>query len=96
MCWPIKQINVGPDNSKSRSDDDKEYLIDKDSWSSISEEIYLDYEDKLDKLIFECHTVPCLLSDGFSKTNLEHSYTIIWFSTVMFNISYLWLYSTNV
>ena len=43
---------------KSRCKDEHEQFIDKDSWSIKVEEFSLDYEENLDKLIFEVHTLP--------------------------------------
>ena len=66
-------------NSKSRRKDDQECPSDKDSWSLPKEENSLDYHEKLEKLLFEYHTLPCLHSDNFYKTTLEHPYALIWF-----------------
>ena len=59
-------------NSKSLCKVDNEYIFDKDSWSFLIEEFYLDYDDELDKLIPESHTIQCLHFDGFRKTTLKH------------------------
>ena len=71
--------STSSENSKSSCIDDKEYLIDKDIWSLITEGISLDYDDKLNKLILEGHFLSCLHSDGFSKPTLKNPYTILWF-----------------
>ena len=52
-------------NLKSRCKGVNVYLFDKDSWSLIIEEVSLDYDDRLDKLILEGYTLPYLHSGGF-------------------------------
>ena len=47
-------------NSKSRCKDGLEYVIDKDGWSLFIEDITVDNDDKIYKLILEYHTFPCL------------------------------------
>ena len=47
-------------NLKSRCKVGQEYVFDKDGWSLIIEDITLDYDDKIDKLLLEYHTFPCL------------------------------------
>ena len=64
-------------NSKSRCRDDKDYFFDKGSWSIINGKISMDYHDKLDKVMLEGHTFPCLHSDGFCKPTLMHPYTVL-------------------
>ena len=58
----------------------KVIFFDKDTWSLIIEEIYLHYDNKLDKQILEGPTLPCLHSDGFFKATLKHPKTIVRFS----------------
>ena len=70
---------TGTANLKSRCNYDQENLIDKDSLSSFNEKNSLDCTDKVDKLIFEGHTLPCKHSDGFRKLTLKYLYTIVWF-----------------
>ena len=50
----------------------KNIFFDKDSWSLINEDISLDYDDKLNKLIHKRHSFPRLHSDGFCKPTLKH------------------------
>ena len=66
-------------NSKSRCKDDQENFFDKDSWLLITEEISVGCDDKLDKLILEAPTLPCLHSECFCKPTLKHLYSIVWF-----------------
>ena len=66
-------------NSNSRCEEDQESFFDKSSWSLINEEISLDYDDKLQKLILEGQTLPCLHSDDFCKPTPKHPYTFVWF-----------------
>ena len=66
-------------NSKSGCKDDADYLIDIDNWSLRIEEVSLDYDEKVDKLILEGHTSPCLHFDGFCKPTLKHSCSTLWF-----------------
>ena len=54
-------------------------MIDKDSWSLTIEENSPDYDDKLDQLLLESHTPPCVQSIDFCKPGLKHPYTIVWF-----------------
>ena len=61
-------------NSKSICKDDGKYLTDKESWSNIFKGTSRDYDDKLEKLILEHRTPPCLHSDGFCKPILKHPY----------------------
>ena len=77
-------------NSKSRCKDDQQNLIDKDSWPIIVEKISLDYDDKVDKLLLDGHTLPCLHSDGFCKPTLKHPFIFVWFPEeicLLFHIS---------
>ena len=46
---------------------------------SIKEEISLNYDYKLEKLIIDDYILPCLLSDNFCKPTLNYPYTIFWF-----------------
>ena len=64
---------TGIDNSKSKCRDVQEYLFDKGSWSLLIEKFSLDYDDKLEKLIFEANNLQCLQSDGFCKPTLKLS-----------------------
>ena len=75
--------------AKSKCKDDQEYLMDKDSWSLVFEELFLDYDDNLDKQILECHTLPYLHSDAFCKRTLQHRYTFVWFSEEIFSIFHI-------
>ena len=70
---------TGTDDSKLSCKNDQAYLIDKDSWSVIIEEISLNYVEKSDKLIPEGYTPPCLHFDAVCKPTLKHPYTIVWF-----------------
>ena len=63
---------TGTSNSKLRCKDDADHLTDKDSWSLKIEQFSPDYYDKLNKLILECRTLPCLHSDGFCEPTLKH------------------------
>ena len=56
------------------------YLGDEDSWSLIIEQFSPEYDDKLDKIILEGLTFPCLHSDGFCKPTLKHPYTVVCFT----------------
>ena len=49
----------------------------KDCSSLLFEEVSLIYDDELDKLILEGHTLACLNFDGLSKPTLKHPYTIV-------------------
>ena len=62
------------DRSKLRLKVAKKYLFDKYSWSFIIEESSLDYDDKVDKLLLEGFTLPCLHSDDLCKRTLKHPY----------------------
>ena len=42
--------------------------------------VSLEEDDKLKKLKFESHTLPCLRSVGFCKTTLKLPSTSVWFS----------------
>ena len=57
---------------KSSFNDDQGFIYEKDSWPFIFEEISLDSDDELDKLILEGHTLPCLYTDGFCKVTLKY------------------------
>ena len=54
-------------------------FLNEDSWSLTIQEITLDFDDKLEKLILEGHTLPCLYSDGFCKPTLKYPSTIVRF-----------------
>ena len=56
-----------------------EYIIEKDSWSLIVKEIEITYDDKVNKLIYHGHTLPCLHDDGFCKPTILTPFTIVWF-----------------
>ena len=75
----IYDWNTSTSKSKSRCQDDEKDLINKDSWSLINEDISLEFDDELDKLILEGQTLPCVHSDGFCKPTLKHSLTSLWF-----------------
>ena len=75
----INDLCFSNQNSKSRCKDDQEYLFDKISWSLIFAEMSLDYDDTLDKLILERHTLQCWQSNAFCKPALKHPYTIVSF-----------------
>ena len=50
------------------------------NFSLIDEEKHsLDYDDKLDKLILESHTLPCVHSESFSKATLKYPYNFVRF-----------------
>ena len=71
---------TGPEkNSKSRCSEYQDYLIDHDNWSIIFEEISLDYDDEMNSIILEGHSIPCLHSDGCCQPALNHPYNIFWF-----------------
>ena len=74
---------VGPENSKSRCADEREYLIHKDSWSLYIEEYSLDYDDKSDKLILEGQHLSYLHSDHLCKPTLKETYFVVWFPEEM-------------
>ena len=59
--------------------DNQDYLSDKDSRFLIIEEISLDYDDRIDKLAPDRHTLPYLQFDSFCKPTLKHPLTIVWF-----------------
>ena len=59
------ELITSTENSKSRYSDEQIYLKDKDSCSLILQKISLDYDDEIDKLILEGHTLQCLHSDVF-------------------------------
>ena len=63
---------------KSRCKNDNEYLIDNDSWSVIYEDISLDYDNELDKLILESHTF-YVYTDGVCKPTWNHPLTVVCF-----------------
>ena len=71
------------DNSKSTCADDQEYLLDKDRSSLLFEESSLIYGDKLDKLLLEGQSLPCLNFEGLCKPTLKHPYTIVCFTEKM-------------
>ena len=69
---------TGPGISKSLCSDDHEHLVDEYIWSLMFD-IFLNYDDKADKLILESHTPLCLHSDCFCKPALKYPYTSVLF-----------------
>ena len=61
-----------PENAKLRCSEYQEYLIDKGSCSLKIEEISLDYDVNLEKLVRQDDTLPYLQSDGFCRPTLKH------------------------
>ena len=60
LTWQSSNFDwiIGPENTSSRNSDDKNFLIDKFSWSLIIEEGSMIYGDKLNNLVFESPTFP--------------------------------------
>ena len=59
--------------------DKHEYIIEKDSWSLIVQEVELTYDEKENTLIYDGHTPPCLHDDGFCHPTILTPYNIVWF-----------------
>ena len=80
MCSPSKYDWVaGPKNPNSISSDDQDYLSDKGKWLKFFEENFLQYDDKLDEVLLEDHTLASLRFDGSGEPPLKHPFTSVWF-----------------
>ena len=88
--------NTGPEKSQSSWSDKQRTPTDIDSWSLTIEEMYVDLDDKLWKVILESSNTSLFAIWWFLWTNNEVSknYCSLLWKKNSFSISQLWLFRT--